>query len=61
MCPVSRDGHGDPLAMGTSSAPRLLLAEGASLGCRRVPQALLPAEVENALLQLPNCVFIPLY
>lgn len=46
--------------------PRLLPAEGASLGHRCVPQALLPtpeqpAEMENVLFQLPDSFFIPLY
>lgn len=44
----------DPPATETSSTPRFLPAEGASLGHRCMPQALLPAEVENVLFQLPN-------
>lgn len=50
--------------METSSTLRLLPAEGASLGHRRMPQGLLPtpelpAEVENVSFQL--IFFIPLY
>ncbi|XP_074673673.1 bcl-2-like protein 11 isoform X1 [Strix aluco] len=48
----------DPLAAETSSTPRLLLAEGESLGCCRVPQAWLPTPelpAESPTLEVRQC------
>lgn len=71
LCPDKARGSSerrwpwDPPARETSSTPRFLPAEGASLGHRCVPQALLPAaelpaEVENVLFQLPNVFYTSL-